>query len=43
MARNRTEIINSVVASQLKPEGELPKFSVGDTIDIHYKIIEGDK
>jgi large subunit ribosomal protein L19 len=43
MARNRTEIINSVVASQLKPAGELPKFSVGDTIDIHYKIIEGDK
>ena len=43
MARNRTEIINSVVASQLKPAGELPKFSVGDTIDVHYKIIEGDK
>ncbi len=44
MARlNRSEILNSVVASQLKPEGELPKFSVGDTIDVHYKIIEGDK
>jgi large subunit ribosomal protein L19 len=43
MARNRTEIINSVTASQLKPAGELPKFSVGDTIDVHYKIIEGDK
>jgi large subunit ribosomal protein L19 len=43
MARNRTEIINSVTASQLKPAGELPRFSVGDTIDVHYKIIEGDK
>ena len=43
MARNRTEIINSVTASQLKPAGELPKFSVGDTVDVHYKIIEGDK
>ena len=43
MARNRTEIMNSVIASQLKPAGELPKFSVGDTIDVHYKIIEGDK
>ena len=43
MARNRTEIINSVTASQLKPAGELPRFSVGDSIDVHYKIIEGDK
>jgi large subunit ribosomal protein L19 len=44
MARlNRTQVIEGVVAGQLKAANELPKFSVGDTIDVHYKIIEGDK
>ena len=40
---NRTQIIEGVVASQLKPEGFFPKFTIGDTIDVHYRIIEGDK
>ena len=40
---NRTTIMESVVADQLKNEAELPKFGVGDTVDVHYKIIEGDK
>jgi large subunit ribosomal protein L19 len=40
---NRTKIMESVVADQLKNEAELPKFGVGDTVDVHYKIIEGDK
>jgi large subunit ribosomal protein L19 len=44
MARlNRTQILDGVVAGQLKPAAEIPNFSVGDTIDVHYKIIEGDK
>ena len=44
MARlNQTQILESVVASQIKAPNELPKFSVGDTIDVPYKIIEGDK
>ncbi|MEY3027493.1 MAG: ribosomal protein [Planctomycetota bacterium] len=44
MARmNRTQVIEGVVAGQLKAANELPKFSVGDTIDVHYRIIEGDK
>ncbi len=44
MARlNRTQVLESVVAAQLKPAGEIPNFSVGDTIDVHYRIIEGDK
>jgi large subunit ribosomal protein L19 len=44
MARlNRTQVIEGVVAGQMKAANELPKFSVGDTIDVHYKIIEGDK
>jgi len=40
---NRTEIIEGVVAEQLKAANSFPTFSVGDTIDVHYKIIEGDK
>jgi large subunit ribosomal protein L19 len=40
---NRTQIIEGVVASQLKPTDAFPDFTIGDTIDVHYKIIEGDK
>ncbi len=40
---NRTEIIESVVEKQLKPKSEMPNFTVGDTVDVHYKIVEGDK
>lgn len=40
---NRTQILESVVEAQLKPKAEIPTFSVGDTIDVHYRIIEGDK
>ena len=40
---NRTQVLEGVVAAQVKSDKDLPKFSVGDTIDVHYKIIEGDK
>ncbi|MEY3021510.1 MAG: ribosomal protein [Planctomycetota bacterium] len=40
---NRTQVLDSIVAEQMKNEADLPKFSVGDTIDVHYRIIEGDK
>jgi large subunit ribosomal protein L19 len=40
---DRTKIIESVVADQLKPAAEVPNLRIGDTIDVHYKIIEGDK
>jgi len=44
MARlNRTQVLEGVVAAQVKSDKDLPRFSVGDTIDVHYKIIEGDK
>ena len=32
-----------VVSEQYTPETELPKFSAGDTITVHYKIREGNK
>ncbi|NBQ13433.1 MAG: 50S ribosomal protein L19 [Proteobacteria bacterium] len=40
---DRTKIIESVVADQLKPAAEVPNLRIGDTIDVHYKIVEGDK
>jgi large subunit ribosomal protein L19 len=40
---NRTEIIEGIVASQLKPADAYPDFTIGDTVDVHYRIIEGDK
>ena len=38
-----TTIVEDVVASQLKEHDELPLMSPGDTIDVHYRIIEGSK
>ena len=40
---NRALTVESVVADQLKPAGTFPSFTIGDTIDVHYRIIEGDK
>ena len=40
---DRTKIIESVVADQLKDKKDLPNLRIGDTVDVHYKIIEGDK
>ncbi|MEM7229711.1 MAG: 50S ribosomal protein L19 [Planctomycetota bacterium] len=38
-----TDTLEGVVAEQLKPEGEYPYFSVGDTLNVSVRIIEGDK
>ncbi len=40
---NAVETIESVVSSQLHPEVADVNFSVGDTINVHYRIIEGEK
>ncbi len=40
---NAQETIESVVADQLKPAGAMPAFSVGDTLNVHVRIIEGEK
>ena len=40
---NQTEIIEGVVADQLRGEHELPYMTVGDTLNVHVRIIEGDK
>ena len=40
---NAVETIESVVSSQLHPEVADVNFSVGDTLNVHYRIIEGEK
>lgn len=40
---NRTAIMESVEAKHLKPAAEIPTLRIGDTIDVHYRIVEGDK
>jgi large subunit ribosomal protein L19 len=40
---NPIEIVESIVADQLKGSDDLPLMSPGDTIDVHYRIIEGEK
>ena len=40
---NTQQIVESVVADQLKSADTLPDLSVGDTINVHVRIIEGEK
>ena len=40
---NTQETIEAVVADQLRDTGDIPFFSVGDTLNVHVRIIEGDK
>jgi large subunit ribosomal protein L19 len=40
---SQQEILESVVAGQLRSEEDVPYFTVGDTLNIHVRIIEGDK
>ena len=40
---NQTEILESIVQDQIKAEGTYPYFTIGDTLNVHSRIIEGDK
>ena len=42
-ATNTQELVELVVADQLKSEADYPNFSVGDTINVHVRIVEGEK
>lgn len=37
------QILLSVEQSSLKPAEETPRFDIGDTVDVHTKIMEGEK
>lgn len=36
-------IVDEIAQSQMKPAGALPAFRVGDTVRVHFRIVEGDK
>ncbi len=40
---NTQQLIESVVSDQLKSDADIPYFTVGDTLNIHVRIIEGEK
>jgi large subunit ribosomal protein L19 len=40
---NSQEVIESIVTDQLRPDNEFPVFTVGDTLNVHVRIIEGEK
>ena len=39
--RDTQKLIESLTADQLKTD--MPRFDIGDTINVHYRIVEGDK
>ena len=40
---NVQELVEAVVSDQLKSGDDIPYFTVGDTLNIHVRIIEGEK
>jgi large subunit ribosomal protein L19 len=37
------QILKSVEQASLKPADDTPRFDIGDTVDVHTKILEGEK
>lgn len=35
--------LQELKAAQMKPADQIPKFHVGDTVRVHFRIVEGDK
>ena len=40
---NQQQTIEAVNAKQLKSAAETPDFTIGDTLNVHVRIVEGDK
>ncbi|MDP7640237.1 MAG: 50S ribosomal protein L19 [Candidatus Hydrogenedentes bacterium] len=36
-------LLQEVEQAQLKSEDKIPKFNVGDTVKVHFRIVEGEK
>lgn len=36
-------VIQEIDAAQLKPKDKVPQFKVGDTVRVHFRIVEGEK
>ena len=40
---NQQQFVEDAVAKQLKPGKDIPEFTIGDTLNVHVRIVEGDK
>jgi large subunit ribosomal protein L19 len=40
---NIQQIVEDALAKQLRNKAEIPDFTIGDTVNVHVRIIEGDK
>jgi len=40
---NQQQFVEDAVAKQLKPAKDIPEFTIGDTLNVHVRIVEGDK
>lgn len=36
-------LVQEVSRAQLKPQESLPNFNIGDTVKVHFRIVEGEK
>lgn len=36
-------LVDEISKAQMKAAGDIPKFVVGDTVRVHFRIVEGDK
>lgn len=36
-------LLDEINQQQLKPQENIPQFNVGDTVRVHFRIVEGDK
>ena len=36
-------LVQKYTSEHLKPAGSVPKFNVGDTVRVHFRIVEGEK
>ena len=36
-------LVREVSRAQMKPQESLPQFSIGDTVKVHFRIVEGEK
>ncbi|MBI2425115.1 MAG: 50S ribosomal protein L19 [Candidatus Hydrogenedentes bacterium] len=36
-------LLDQVSQKQMKSAGQIPKFGIGDTVRVHFRIVEGDK
>lgn len=36
-------LVDEISKKQMKPAGSIPQFNVGDTVRVHFRIVEGEK